>query len=246
MDLPDSCTIIDQSPALYHDVIDAIIIADLHIGIEAVKARQGVLIPNVQTKEIGEEIEALQEQTDASRLIVAGDIKHSFGAKGTKQNEDLRRFFDGVSPLFETVVLVEGNHDTGLTVFTEDYTNITVQSSFEEAGTMIVHGHESVETDQASLLILGHEHPALELKDDAGVTEKMRCMLFGSFDTAIIVLPAFSPLASGTAINGMPRSELLSPLLRNQYDPQAMYATVIDREAGVFEFPKLTDIEQVQ
>ncbi|MCJ7428984.1 MAG: metallophosphoesterase [Candidatus Nanohaloarchaeota archaeon QJJ-5] len=246
MELPRDCAIIDTAPALYQPDLDAIIVADLHIGIESVQARQGMLMPKVQTQEIGEELLDLKDAVGASRLIVAGDVKHSFGAKGTKQREELRVFFDGISPAFETIDLVRGNHDSGLETLAEDYTNINVIDSVQENEIAVVHGHKRFEMTDCEMVIFGHEHPAIELKDDAGVTEKISCFLHGGFSMDVIVLPAFSPLASGTAINGMPRSELLSPILRNRFDPSEMYVTGIDREAGMFEFPELSKIQNAQ
>lgn len=244
MGLPAGFEITEPFPALYHDGLDAVIIADLHIGIEVVTTRQGIMFPKVQTEQIGEELETIQDETGASRLIVAGDVKHSFGAKGQQQRDEVRRFFDGISPMFEEIVLVRGNHDTGLDSMTKDYTNIVVRDRFDKDGICIVHGHEKVE-DEVETLVFGHEHPAVELQDQAGVTEKIHCFLVGE-DPDVIVLPAFSPLASGTEVNTVPRSELLSPLLRDRFDIEAMQVVGIDRDAGKLPFATLGELMTAQ
>jgi len=241
MELLEGFETVDGYPGIFCEPLDAVVVSDLHIGIEAVEARSGTLIPTFQLEELIEEIEEMAEMTDASRLIVTGDIKHSFSGKSRREREEVERFLREMSMLFEEVSLIEGNHDTGLEYRIEEFRNVSLDASIVEEGIMFIHGHEQV-TDLAALgadvVVIGHEHPAVSLKDDVGVSEKLRCFLYGPMGDGrdILVLPAFTKLASGTEVNEVPTYELLSPVLQDT-DVDGLVVVAVDREAGVFKYP---------
>lgn len=243
MELLDGFETVDGYPGVFCEPLDALVLSDLHIGIEAVEARSGTLIPAFQLEELLEEIEEMAEITGASRLIVTGDLKHSFSGNSRREREELGRFLREMSMLFEEVSLVEGNHDNGLGYRIEEFTNVSLEDSIVEEGFLFVHGHEEVR-DLAALgadvVVMGHEHPAVSLQDDAGVSEKLRCFLYGPMGDGreVLVLPAFTKLASGTEVNEVPVHELLSPMLQD-IDVDRLKVVAVDREAGVFEYPEL-------
>lgn len=243
MELLEGFETVDGYPGVFCEPLDALVVSDLHIGIEAVEARSGTLIPAFQLEELIEEIGEMADMTGASRLIVTGDIKHSFSGKSRREREELERFLREMSMLFEEVSLVEGNHDAGLEYRIEEFTNVSLGESIVDAGILFVHGHEEVR-DLAALgadvVVMGHEHPAVSLQDDAGVSEKLRCFLYGSMGDGreILVLPAFTKLASGTEVNEVPRHELLSPILQD-IGVDGLKVVAVDREAGVFEYPEV-------
>jgi putative SbcD/Mre11-related phosphoesterase len=250
MELFDKFRIIEPQPALYAPGKDAVIVSDLHIGIEAVEARTGTLMPKFQMEEILDELETMRDETGADRLVIVGDIKHSFSGTNEREREEVERFLDKISLLFETVWLIEGNHDNALTYRIDDYTNVELDDHFAEDGVLFVHGHEKLEDLEeltADIVVIGHEHPAIVLTDDVGITEKIACFLYGDMKDGrkIIVLPAFSRLASGTEVNKVPEHELLSPILREQVDIDALDVVAVDREAGMFDFPAVGKLRDV-
>jgi metallophosphoesterase superfamily enzyme len=118
---------------------------------------------------------------------------------------------------------------------------LRVLEEYSEGGFLFVHGHEEVE-EEYERLVIGHEHPALALEDEVGVTEKVDALLhLEEEDREIFVLPAYSPISNGSEVNRMRSSELLSPALKEENIGE-FKAYAISREAGEFYFGKLQDL----
>ena len=66
-----------------------------------------------------------------------------------------------------------------------------------------------------STIIIGHEHPAVSLKEVPRV-EKFKCFLKGRYKGKdLIVQPSFNPIIEGTDLL---RDEILSPFLQQSLD----------------------------
>jgi len=250
MQLLERFETVNGYPAVYDPDLDALILADLHLGIEVAESYTGTLMPKFQLEEMLEEFAAMQEETGASRLVVDGDIKQSFSSGSGKEREEIERFLDKVSYMFEEVLLVEGNHDAALHYRVEDYTNVELADYFLRDGVLFLHGHERLDNLAelgAEMLVMGHEHPSLALKDEIGVTEKLPCFLYGEMKDGreLLVLPAFSHVASGTTVNEVLVNQLLSPILREDVDVDELQVVGVDREAGLFEFPRLGKLREL-
>ena len=64
-------------------------------------------------------------------------------------------------------------------------------------------------------MIIGHEHPAIGLRDK-GRVEKYKCFFKGKYkDKILIVIPSFNMLTEGTDIL---KEKLLSPFLQQKLD----------------------------
>jgi len=89
-----------------------LIVSDLHLGYEVAMAREGFYLPRVfhdLVRDLGEVI----EREKPKRLIIDGDLKHSFVPEW-RERVELRAFFEEVTSLVEEVILVRGNHDVGV------------------------------------------------------------------------------------------------------------------------------------
>ena len=64
--------------------------------------------------------------------------------------------------------------------------------------------------------------------------------------TNLIVMPAFSRLAQGSQMNQVRDEELLSPVLKDMVDIGEMRPIAVDKEAGLFEFPRLNKIRSLR
>ncbi|WEL19857.1 metallophosphoesterase [Candidatus Nanohalococcus occultus] len=233
---------VDSLPALYHPELDILAVSDLHLGLEKAVSYDGNYVPKFQLEEIKEDIRTLKEQTDASRILLNGDLKHEFSHTRFSEKEEIEEFFKFLQRVFQEIIVIEGNHDTYLEdIIPEE----NLFESFLEDGVLFTHGHRSIEDKEFETLVIGHEHPALKLEDEIGITEKFDCLLYGQMEDNrnIIVLPAFSKMAGGSGVNKMPSSELLSPVLRDKTDVRTLKAIAIDKEAGIFEFPRLHRIQ---
>lgn len=235
--------IIDSLPALYHEELDLAAVSDLHLGLEGSMTRDGNYVPKHQLKELKRDIELVKEETGASRLLVNGDLKNEFKTRYTESNE-IQDFLQHTADLFDEIILIRGNHDTFVDTTLESL-ELRLEDYHLEDGILFVHGDREVEELDApkhEIVIIGHEHPALVLTDDVGVKEKLPCFLYGEQeDRKIVVMPAFSAISSGTSINEVPKSKLLSPVLK-QFDVKELEAIAVSREAGLFDFPEIGKI----
>ncbi|GAB6135931.1 metallophosphoesterase [Thermococcus prieurii] len=177
-----------------------LIIADLHLGYEIAMAREGFYLPRVFHEIVGD-LKGLIERERPKRLIINGDLKHSFIPEW-RERAELRSFFEEIGPLVEEIVLVRGNHDVGTLWLRE--LGVEVVDELELGRWKLVHGHKVVEGER---FIIGHEHPAIRLRDEVGAIVKVPAFLLGE---KLIVLPAFSPWAYGNDV----LREIVSPFLR--------------------------------
>ncbi|WP_461865537.1 metallophosphoesterase [Thermococcus sp.] len=177
-----------------------LIIADLHLGYEISMTKEGVYLPNMFYRTVNL-LKMLIEKEKPKRLIINGDLKHSF-VPFKQEKFELKTFFSEISPLVGEIILVKGNHDVGI-LWTKEL-GIEIVDEIELGGWKIVHGHKLVEGEK---FIIGHEHPAIRLRDEVGALIKVPVFLAGR---NLIVLPAFSPWAYGNDI----LREIVSPFLR--------------------------------
>lgn len=230
---------VDSLPALYHPGMDLLVVSDLHLGLEGSVTHQGNYVPQFQLEEIKSDIRKAREECSASRILLNGDLKHEFKYTRFSEKEEIADFIYMLQSVFEEIIVVEGNHDTFLEEVLDD---VRYLSSHLESDVLFMHGHEAVKDDSNfETLVIGHEHPALELKDEVGFTEKIDCFLYGEMNdgTKIVVLPAFSKISGGSAVNNVPVNKLLSPILRNEVPVSKLHAVGVDREAGIMDFAEL-------
>ncbi|MFB6204703.1 MAG: metallophosphoesterase [Candidatus Nanohaloarchaea archaeon] len=229
---------IDSLPALHHPGLEMIVIADLHLGLEASMTSMGSYVPEFQLDDLREELEDARRETEASRLLVNGDLKNEFRTSYAERSE-VQEFLQFAKETFDEVILVKGNHDTMIEE-TVDREGLELQENYSEDGVTFAHGHEKVGNGYDTLVI-GHEHPALKLEDEIGVSEKVDCFLYGEMrdGSNIIVMPSYAQVSEGSQVNEMPQKELLSPVLREQVDIDELEAVAVSREAGLFEFPEI-------
>lgn len=239
---------VSSIPALYHRELELVVISDLHLGLEGGMSAKGSYIPQFQLDELLEDLEELRKRTEATRLLINGDLKNEFKTSLYSERTEIEEFIEKAENLFDEVILIKGNHDTFIESTVEDM-GYELRDYFLEKEVLFTHGHISleeleIESEEYETVVIGHEHPALELKDEIGVKEKVNCFLYGESKQgkAFIVMPAFSTISNGSGVNNMPSRELLSPILRNKINKDSMKAVAVSREAGLFEFPELGKI----
>jgi len=177
------------------------IISDLHIGIENVLQERGVAIPRIQIDEIIRNVKNLIDKYHVNRLVIAGDFKHEFSKNLPYELEDIKRFIESIDV---EISVVRGNHDNFLAGVLKEY-GIELKEYIRVGGYYVVHGHKEVNFER---VIMGHEHPAVKVRVRGGVYT-YPCFLIA--DNRVVVLPAFSPLASGNNI----LQGFISPMLKN-------------------------------
>lgn len=181
----DDWLLLPQRLAL-HEPSATGVLADVHLGYNAVRQRLGDAIPS---RSVAEEMQPLIDAARVHRIeqiVIAGDLfERGYDADVYQQFLDVLAAhqvrFLGLTP---------GNHDrrvagTPLPIFADGYLL---------AGWHVTHGDR--ETAHAKV-VMGHWHPALRRRG-----RKAPCFLMR--DTQL-VLPAFSLDAAGVHVGGDPR-----------------------------------------
>ncbi len=192
----------------------ALVIADLHIGIEYALESKGIRIPP-QWSAMAEEVEGMQRADPADVLIIDGDLKHGIRA-GKREIRDARAFLNEMRALFGEIYLVKGNHDGGLQYAVRDIAELIPASGFVFEGVGIFHGHAwpSEEVMGADVLVMGHMHPSVRFVDEIGNSQSEPCWIRGRYrDKELIVMPAMNRFYGGSAVNA---GEFLGPVLRSK------------------------------
>ncbi len=228
MMLNDDIELLDGLPIIHIKSLNALVVADLHLGYEGVMAKKGALLPKVNLKKILELLDTGLIKTKAKTIIVDGDIKNEFS---TVDQEEFNELFDFVT-FFRgrgiDLILIKGNHDNFVERYKEPF---KLKVHWQEARIgdyLFFHGEEfPKEIKGVKMLIMGHEHPAIGVYNQGGKKEKLSAFLVGTYKKVpLLVLPAMNYYAAGTDINLQTKSALLSPVLK-EIDIDKMKAIAI-------------------
>ncbi len=202
---------------LYLKKEKVLVIPDMHLGFEEALNKKGVLIPRVQFKDTKERLEKILKIYQAYRVVIIGDLKHEFGTISSTEWKHTLEILDLIESYSKEIILLKGNHDTILAPIAHkknlkilDF--ILIEENFLCHGDLIL---ENEEFKKAKRIIIGHEHPAITLREKAKA-ETYKCFLKGSFKgKELIVMPSFNILTTGTNIL---KQKLLSPFLDQDLD----------------------------
>ncbi len=167
--------------------------------------------------------------------MIAGDFKHEFSRNLTDEWVEIKQVLRFLRERTEPVV-VRGNHDNFLATILGDL-RIPLHDRYDLGGCTFVHGHEDVQA--LGTIVIGHEHPAVKLRDTLGATVSVPAFLVAD---RLVVLPAFSPLALGVDVASYP---YLSPIL-NRTDVEAARVIGIDEKEGLLDFGRVADLQEEQ
>lgn len=216
--------------AVYLPFADAVVVADLHVGrAEA----SNVAFPLGEGADLRDRLAALVDAFDPAEVVFAGDVLHRFDGATVRAAE---QWSDLVAVCREGGArpeIVRGNHDTALrTAWDGDVHDEYAVA--EDPKTVVCHGHADPEAD-ASLYVVGHVHPAITIE-----SVRRPCYLYGEGvhrGADVLVLPAFTRLASGVPVNRLYGGDSGSPLVT---DLDAFRPVVYDEDAGeALSFPPL-------
>ncbi len=207
-----------------------LVIADLHLG----RGRDKTVSYAVDSfQEDTKRLTTLLETYTPDAVVIAGDILHAFSAVPEIVTEQLSELERVIHDAETDLIYVRGNHDTVLDRLTE----IPLTKTYRPRSTdiLITHGHELPNTT-AGTVIIGHEHPALTIEG-----HKYPCFLKGPGTAEIgtvVILPSFSTLPLGTAVNASSHSSADSPIVTDleEFTP-IVYTPDTDE---IFEFPPLS------
>jgi uncharacterized protein len=179
------------SGALLHEESGTLLVADAHLGYGWAQRRRGQLGP-VTDGGIVDRLFAAVEELQPREVLFLGDTVHA-----PKPVEAERDFIEGVLLRLVTkakVSVVRGNHDRA---FVRDFGHlpVAVAEQWRHGDLLGLHGDRlHLELPEAGYYLIGHLHPAINLRDDAGANKRVPAFLVGARAT---LLPAFSPFAAG-------------------------------------------------
>jgi putative SbcD/Mre11-related phosphoesterase len=224
-----------ESPVGLDGTGNALIIADLHLGIEYSLAQAGAHLPSL-TEKLIERVLGLCSKFDVSQLIILGDIKHTIPTTSYQELRELPEVFKNLAIDIESLEIIPGNHDGNLRkLVPQDLKKIKLHpmSGIVLHNIGLFHGHTwpNVQVLQASQIIMAHNHPNVLFVDNLGGRISYSCWVRGKLNISkaisrypelednnqeIIIIPAFNDIGSGTPVNAE-KSEFLGPILRNKY-----------------------------
>ncbi len=201
--------VLELAPDLIADVRRAIwlprhrtlVVPDVHLGFAWVQRRRGQLLPVSAADDALTRLAELQRNYRADQIIFLGDLVH-----GACELEALRQALVELAPRLADasasppeLILVLGNHDHRLPPLLAGWhVPVRVVPWLDVGRFRLLHGHEAAPVEALEptdrLLVIGHEHPSVELGD--GVATRARCPAFVLGENTLIV-PAFSEWAAG-------------------------------------------------
>ena len=169
----DRCLLLEEGPTA--------VIGDLHLGYESALESEGMFIPRTNTESVRDALNRIIDKYEPARIVLLGDIKHDFRRSSYQSRED---------------VVIKGNHDnflqnilSGIGINALDYIDIM--------GYRLEHGHVD---SGIRPVIIGHEHPSVKIPGELSGSMKLQCFVVSRKD-GVIVIPPFSPFASGNDLN---------------------------------------------
>ena len=203
-----------------------LVVADLHFGIEADLALHGLHFRSRSTDRL-ERLLAIVDRADPDGLVLLGDVKHSIPSLSRQEYFELPRILSTLRDLIPLRVF-PGNHDTGIERYLRP-AEICAKDGAVIDGIGYLHGHMYPSLLLAGhLMIVGHHHPLLSLRDDVGCALQSPAYLRAGVDTKglgmaddpdgatptrVLFMPAFNEIA-GYDIMHITRNPF-SPLSRN-------------------------------
>lgn len=163
------------------------IVADVHVGYELAARRRGGYLPRVESgRDIGGRLGALAAALGATRLVIAGDLRHSTRDADDEERRELAELAAAVRAQVGLEVVL-GNHDRGGSLADEPGL-----PSLRVGEVEIV--HHPPRSSPPRWTICGHLHPRVTLRDETGASARYPCALVGE---RTLILPAFSDWAGG-------------------------------------------------
>lgn len=226
---------------VYVDDVDAIIVADLHIGFEQVLEESGIHVPISQFPKVRSTIIKALEIYRPKRLVIAGDVKHEFSRAMAQEWAETLELIEVAKELVSEIRVVRGNHDNYLIPILRKEGIELDDPVFIEGGTAVAHGHKEVTLKDVRRLFIGHVHPSLSIRGEMGEKVKVRCLTLGKIDEVeLYILPALSPYALGYDLF---EEERISPFL-DHTNRKEFRVIAVDEEAGIFDLGKLGNIKE--
>ena len=234
--MPPEITPILEEPALIvRNTETALVIADIHLGIEWDLYRSGINLPS-RMKDRLDRVLGYIQTCSPDRIVLLGDVKHNVPQISWQEKDEIPHFLETLAE-YAHVDIFPGNHDGGIEFLFNGQKDIKVHSVRGEVidGTGYFHGHTwpAPELLGASHVITAHNHPTVRFTDTFGYSivepvwirtrfnvETLKAR-FGNLDfengkdwadPEVFIMPAFNELCGGVPFNESTQEDLLGPV----------------------------------
>lgn len=174
--------LLDSRLALFHRRERWLALADLHFGYELSQRAAGRLVPFWGMETTSTRLLQLVHDYKPGQLILLGDLVHDRAAV-VPLGELLAR-----AAQFCRVIALAGNHDRDLPG------GFALRQTYEMGDYLFHHGNRERELS-GQIQVIGHHHPAGNLRDGAGLHLKFPAFIQ---EQNRWIMPAFSPWSAGT------------------------------------------------
>ncbi|VVB78672.1 Calcineurin-like phosphoesterase [uncultured archaeon] len=233
-----------------------LVLGDLHIGYEEHIAEAGIF-PRVQLREILSKLKDIfwnisMQGKKIKQVIILGDLKHEFGGISDIEWSETIKFLDYLDEQIakdkdekkenDRIILIKGNHDTILGPIAKKK-GVALRDFYRHKEICFMHGNKLHGNcfEKSKILILGHLHPAITLKDNYK-KEKYKCFLHGKWKKKeVYIIPSFSPIGFGYELNSIEQSRHNNEFLIIKYNLLENFEVVIynSNENKEYNFGKL-------
>jgi len=160
-----------------------LVFADLHIGIESDLIYHGIHIQCQGLQRIKKIISCVKK-VRPDRVILLGDVKHRIFKTSQQEEKELPHLLEQIRT-YARLGITFGNHDPGIQKF------LASDELYPASGILIdgigyMHGHTCPDKKlKGHLIITGHHHPTLALRDGVGIALRTDCYLLTELDPNI-------------------------------------------------------------
>ncbi len=227
---------IDKPAMVVENESKTLVIADLHLGIEAELREKGINIGS-QTEKLLERVITCVKAAEPDVILLLGDVKHAVPRISWMDRKEVPFFLAELAE-YAPVYVVKGNHDGHLNRLlpkaTEPEHEVCIKSTrgFLFDGVGYTHGHSWPLQDlfSAKYILIGHNHPRIRLVSPNShytsmkpVWVRAKCdyeAVKGHYqklrksdwnDPWVILMPAFNEICGGITFNA-PTKRLLGPI----------------------------------
>ncbi len=238
--MPTEITPIINEPALIvTNTTKALVIADIHLGIEWDLYKSGFSIPSRMEQHI-ERIQKYIAQSKPDRIILLGDIKHNIPQISWQERDEIPYFLESIAQ-YAPIDIFPGNHDGNIDFLLPKDEDITLHSPRGKVldGVGYFHGHTWPDPELLGVeyIITAHNHPIIRFTDALGfatvepawIRTRLKCEVFAQHfrsidfsqtgawgDPQIFIVPAFNELCGGVAFNESLHDDLLGPVFSSE------------------------------
>ena len=240
-------TLVKGSPALTFTVGDksALVVADLHLGLEDELATRGVSIPDLSAR-VAQEFIELVRGLSPDVVVLLGDVKHGVGLPSPRVRRLVREILCDLLELVAEVRIIKGNHDGGLEEIIPSGVNMIGPRGGTLGNLGLIHGHSwpADEIFSCRLVLAGHIHPAVRIIDPGtGRPKVLRAWMIVpwrrevlqerlgapvSRESRVLILPAFNRFVGYGVFEGQPHMRRFGPLASHALDVERAHFFSLD------------------